>query len=204
MNLRIRLLPSALFVVAAALLSPVSASAQAIRTADLTADAAPLDTDRDGIADRDESTDTDRDGLVDALDADDDNDGIPTREERPASADRDTDRDGTPDHLDADDDNDGIPTRAERDRDASLDTDRDGLADHLDATDDRANDAPLLITASTGTIAADIDGDARPDVLTASVTSAPPAAPSHFRGDALSLALTAFGLGVVFARRHRA
>ncbi len=194
----------ALLATAIALLAlPSTAVAQAMRNTDAPTLPAIVDTDGDGLRDSLEAGDTDNDGVVDALEADDDNDGIPTREERSGNRDRDTDRDGVPDHLDADDDGDGIATRLERARDTSRDTDADGLADHLDARDDRPADAPVLIAASAGTIAADIDGDGRPDVLTGPVATAPTSAPSHRRPTLLSIATAALGLGLVVARRRR-
>lgn len=194
----------ALFAAVIALLGlPSTAVAQAMRTTDAPTLPARVDTDGDGLRDSDEAADTDNDGVVDALDADDDNDGVPTREERPGSRDRDTDHDGVPDHLDADDDGDGIDTRLERARDTSRDTDSDGLADHLDARDDRPADAPVLIAASAGTIAADIDGDGHPDVLTGPVAAPPASAPQHRRPTLLSIATAALGLGLVVARRRR-
>lgn len=120
--------------------------------------------------------DADHDGLVDALEA------------------TDTDRDGVVDALDADDDNDGIPTRDERDGDASRDADGDGWADHLDAHDD----GPLV----SGTIAADIDGDGRPDVLDDRRAPAPAQHPSRGDTHPLSLAVTALALGAVVTRRR--
>ncbi len=67
----------------------------------------PTDTDDDGILDKDEDVngdgklendDTDRDGTPNYKDADDDGDGILTKDEGRGDA----DRDGTPDYLDAD------------------------------------------------------------------------------------------------------
>jgi hypothetical protein len=64
----------------------------------------PVDSDSDGVFDylEDDTLDTDNDGVLNVLDADDDNDGIPTIEElgsggalNPA----DSDGDGTPDYL---------------------------------------------------------------------------------------------------------
>ena len=65
-------------------------------------------------------TDSDEDGIPDYLDADDDNDNVLTKDEKPnySEADglskaQDTDGDGTPDYLDDDDDGDGVLTRLE-------------------------------------------------------------------------------------------
>ncbi len=56
-----------------------------------------------------EINDADSDGVADTVDQDDDNDGIPDRDELlPGGAERDSDRDGIPDRLDLDSDNDGI------------------------------------------------------------------------------------------------
>lgn len=185
---------------AALVAAPSTASAQAMRSSAVSPMA--LDTDGDGIRDGDEAPDTDGDGVVDALEPDDDGDGIPTREERPADRNRDTDGDGLADHLDSDDDGDGVATRDERDRELSRDTDGDGLADHLDARDDRTPDAPLLVAASAGTIAADINGDGRPDVLTDAAPAAPASAPSHRHPTLLSIVTAALGLGLVVRRRR--
>ncbi len=179
----------AVLVALAIFATPAVSGAQAMRAAN-DASTTTLDADHDGLVDGLEGTDSDRDGVVDALDVDDDNDGIPTREERPGGVDRDTDGDGAPDHRDADDDGDGVPTRDERDGDASRDTDGDGWADHLDARDDG------LLTA--GTIAADIDGDGRSDVL----ADRRPAAPARRSTHPASLALTALALGAAITRRR--
>ena len=180
----------AVLVALALFATPAVSSAQAMRAPDDAVPTTTLDADRDGLVDALEGTDTDRDGVVDALDVDDDNDGIPTREERPAGADRDTDRDGAPDHRDADDDGDGVPTRDERDGDVSRDADGDGWADHLDARDDGV--------LTSGTIAADIDGDGRADVL----DERRPAAPARRPTNPVSLALTALALGAAVTRRR--
>jgi heat shock protein beta len=80
--------------------------------------------------------DTDHDGIIDALDEDDDNDTILTRNEDPnrdgTPVNDDTDNDGVPNYLDANDDGDMIITR---DEGSSLDTDNDGVPDYLDKDD---------------------------------------------------------------------
>jgi hypothetical protein len=92
------------------------------------------DSDGDGLTDAQEygdgSTprDTDGDGVPDLLDADDDNDGVPTAQESQG----DSDGDGTPDYLDDDSDNDGDPDGGEQD----TDSDCDGIPDAIDPTDD--------------------------------------------------------------------
>jgi hypothetical protein len=63
------------------------------------------DSDGDGIEDGDEHGDADDDGVINRLDADDDGDGIPTREEGTS----DVDQDGIPNHHDLDSDGDGRP-----------------------------------------------------------------------------------------------
>ena len=81
-----------------------------------------LDTDRDGILNKDEKgafediadNDTDNDGKPDYLDTDDDNDGYLTENELGTNAAlMDTDGDGKPNHVDDDDDGDGVPTITE-------------------------------------------------------------------------------------------
>ncbi len=133
------------------------------------------DTDGDGVADKAEINDptkpldSDKDGVIDALDADDDNDGIPTRFEMPdANGDgnpadaRDSDADGKPNYLDADDDNDTVLTRFEMpdpNGDGNLadarDTDADSKPDYLDTDDD--NDG-----SPTATEKPDPNGDGNP------------------------------------------
>lgn len=107
------------------------------------------DTDGDGVNDGAEvganpatPVDTDADGTADAFDTDDDNDGIPTKDEAPdANADlnpddaRNTDGDLLPDYLDNEDDGDGVLTQYEDPAD-KRDTDKDGIADYLDDDDD--------------------------------------------------------------------
>ena len=79
---------------------------------------AAADSDGDGLSDGQEigsvasPRDSDGDGTIDALDADDDGDGVPTRDEDANGngnpADDDADGDGTPDYLEVDADADGI------------------------------------------------------------------------------------------------
>jgi hypothetical protein len=80
--------------------------------------------------------DTDHDGIIDALDDDDDNDTILTRNEDPnrdgIPANDDTDNDGVPNYQDANDDGDIATTREEG---GSRDTDNDGVPDYLDKDD---------------------------------------------------------------------
>jgi hypothetical protein len=80
--------------------------------------------------------DTDHDGIIDALDDDDDNDGVLTRNEDPnldgLPLNDDTDNDGVPNYQDANDDGDMTITR---DEGSTLDTDKDGVLDYLDKDD---------------------------------------------------------------------
>ena len=108
------------------------------------------DSDADGLTDLEEignlsnPTDTDGDGIIDALDADDDNDGILTRDEGLA----DDDGDGVPNYLDEDSDNDGIPDAEENpDGDASLDDDCDSIPNFRDFFN---NDGPCAQPEDTG------------------------------------------------------
>ncbi|OQW99670.1 MAG: hypothetical protein BWK73_50030 [Thiothrix lacustris] len=107
------------------------------------------DTDGDGINDKTEvgadptkPVDSDGDGTADAFDTDDDNDGIPTKDEAPdtngdlSPTDAlDTDKDGIPNYLDKEDDGDGVLTQYE-DPTAKRDSDKDGILDYLDEDDD--------------------------------------------------------------------
>ena len=115
------------------------------------------DSDDDGILDGQEfgtgtkARDTDGDGKLDMLDADDDNDGVPTATEdhnldgdkNPSTNPLDTDADGTPNYLDNDDDGD---TKLSASEDKNLDgdknpatnptdTDGDSMPDYLDASE---------------------------------------------------------------------
>ncbi len=127
------------------------------------------DTDEDGYPDSEEigdpenPLDTDSDGTIDALQADDDGDGIPSRDEIRG----DSDEDGRPDYRDDDDDNDGVPTRDELTRDGSpdRDSDGDGTVNYLDADDDGDGLSTLLERSKLGTkwLSADSDGDGVPD-----------------------------------------
>ena len=103
------------------------------------------DTDGDGLSDADEITnplapeDSDGDDIPDALDTDDDNDGIPTRDEIGDYNLNDTldepddfDEDGIPNHLDDDSDDDGYPDEEE----GNVDTDGDSRGDFIDLDSD--------------------------------------------------------------------
>ncbi|UXP33996.1 choice-of-anchor L domain-containing protein [Reichenbachiella agarivorans] len=108
-----------------------------------------MDTDGDGIVDRDEDTngdgnpdndDTDGDGIPDYLDQDDDGDGILSiNEDLDMDGDPmndDTDGDGIPNFMDSDDDGDGLLSVAEdADENGDLtndDCDQDGIPNYLD------------------------------------------------------------------------
>lgn len=86
--------------------------------------------------------DTDGDGTVDFRDADDDGDGLPSKDEDP-----DPNHDGNPDdardtsgngadYLNPDDDDDHVPTADERPGNKDRDTDLDGRPNHIDDDDD--------------------------------------------------------------------
>lgn len=85
-------------------------------------------------SDRNKPLDSDQDGIINALDKDDDNDGIPTRQEdadkNGTARNDDTDNDGVPNYQDANDDGDSLLTR---DEGSTKDSDSDGIPDYLDA-----------------------------------------------------------------------
>lgn len=103
-------------------------------------DRTSTDTDGDSLPDGDEwpgtaddeslsnPLDSDGDGLIDAADPDDDNDGLPTKDEVAGDPTRDTDGDGLPDYLDPDSDNDGVVDGLE----SFEDEDGDGIPEWLD------------------------------------------------------------------------
>ncbi|SDZ75284.1 hypothetical protein SAMN05660964_00137 [Thiothrix caldifontis] len=110
------------------------------------------DSDGDGIGDKIEvgptpatPIDSDKDGKIDALDTDDDNDGVLTKNENyngGTPADDDTDGDKIPDYLDTDDDGDGKLSKDENNDpnkdgspDDAKDSDGDGKPDYLDKDD---------------------------------------------------------------------
>ncbi len=90
--------------------------------------------------------DTDEDGVMDALDDDDDNDGILTKNEDvnndSSPINDDTDEDGIPNFLDNDDDGDKRLTIVEG---AKLDSDKDGLLDYLDENDGVKNKVIVVV-----------------------------------------------------------
>lgn len=81
---------------------------------------------------RDKAIDSDGDGVIDALDTDDDNDGLATRDEitlaRGANLPIDVDNDGKPNWLDTDADGDGVPDAT----DGTADQNQNGKPDFLD------------------------------------------------------------------------
>jgi len=80
--------------------------------------------------------DSDHDGIIDALDPDDDNDGVYSKNEDinndSSPINDDTDNDGVPNYLDANDDGDDKLTIVEG---STKDTDNDGILDYLDKND---------------------------------------------------------------------
>jgi uncharacterized repeat protein (TIGR01451 family) len=128
------------------------------------------DSDDDGLDDAAEvgadvldPVDTDDDGVIDARDADDDNDGITTLDERadataPGIGD-DKDGDGTVNWLDVDSDGDGIPDAVEGD----LDSDGDGAPDYLDLDSDNDGLSDALEAGADGDTPVDSDGDGLAD-----------------------------------------
>jgi hypothetical protein len=140
------------------------------------------DSDDDGVRDNVELTadhsgtgdftgvDTDGDGVIDALDADDDGDSVPTKDELGGGATpRDTDGDGKADYLDADDDGDSVPTKDELGAGGAAsprDTDGDGKVDYLDADDDGDGVATKDELGAGGAASPrDTDADGKADFL---------------------------------------
>lgn len=142
-------------------------------------DPTKADSDGDGVNDKLEvgsdlnsPIDTDGDGKIDALDDDDDNDGILTKNENynngsPIS--NDTDADGKADYLDTDDDGDGVLTKNENYNGGTPendDTDGDGKPDYLDVDDDADGVFTKYENYNGGTPEDDdTDGDGKPDYL---------------------------------------
>ncbi len=184
------------------------------------------DSDRDGIFDRQEAdplnpANTDKDALIDALDPDDDNDNVPTRQEVIIPEDpgqsatfKDTDGDKTPDHLDADDDGDGVPTKIETtnaagDVDLALDTDGDGAPNYLDTDDDGDGISTFDETNGGKDINKDSDDDGIPDYLdnkndkVAVLEDTADVVDTSIGGGSMSLGIAAAGLLGVLRRRRR-
>ena len=90
--------------------------------------------------------DSDHDGTIDALDNDDDNDGVLTKNEDVnkdgSPINDDTDDDGVPNFLDANDDGDSKLTLEEG---STKDTDKDGIPDYLDKLDGVINQPQSVI-----------------------------------------------------------
>ncbi|MBX2858254.1 MAG: OmpA family protein [Cellvibrionaceae bacterium] len=138
------------------------------------------DSDGDGIPDVDEvgdiddPTDSDQDGIIDALDPDDDNDGIPTRDEdfggdddNPATQPSDEDEDGIANYLDLDSDGDGLPDSVETDNLPPLsgsDSDEDGIDDAFDVDQTGGADSNSNGVDDSAE-AIDSDGDGKPNYL---------------------------------------
>jgi len=127
----------------------------------LTAPAAPVDGDGDGLVDADEAA-----LGTDPQDADSDGDGLPDGAEVGAVASPvDTDGDGTIDALDADDDGDGIPTASEdtngNGNPADDDADGDGIPDcrESDADGDGASDGADNCRLVPNPSQSDVNGD---------------------------------------------
>jgi len=90
--------------------------------------------------------DSDHDGTIDALDNDDDNDGVLTKNEDinkdGSPINDDTDDDGVPNFLDANDDGD---TKLTQEEGSTKDTDKDGIPDYLDKLDGVINQPQSVI-----------------------------------------------------------
>lgn len=152
------------------------------------------DSDGDGIDDKsevgnpDDPTDSDHDGLIDALDPDDDNDGILTKNE----LNEDTDGDFTLNYLDDDDDGDGVPTKDE----LNEDTDGDGVVNYLDNNDDDDS----LLTSEELPVSNDLDKDGVPDYLDATDdTPEPPKAVASETAQKVTTSIGggSFGIGLI-------
>ena len=105
--------------------------------------------------------DGDGDGIDNALDADDDNDGVPDSIEAPGGIDIDSDGDGLFDRLDKDSDNDGLPDTIEGFQLNELDIDQDG---EIDNTVDADGNGLADVVATNATVQ-DSDQDGTPDFL---------------------------------------
>ncbi len=104
--------------------------------------------------------DSDHDGIIDALDHDDDNDGILTKNEDinkdNTAINDDTDQDGVPNYLDANDDGDNRLTKKEGE---TKDSDNDGIPDYLDKYDGVKHQAPKETLADEPEIVVLFDGN---------------------------------------------
>ena len=118
-----------------------------------------IDTDEDSISDSEEvgvdlgnPLDSDEDNIIDALDPDDDNDGLSTRDEEQVGTSA----------LHADTDEDGVLDSIEVGKNikAPLDTDGDGIINALDTDDDDDNiDTITEALLGTNPLLIDTDGD---------------------------------------------
>ncbi len=115
------------------------------------------DTDGDKVSDAIEigldinaPQDSDHDGIIDALDPDDDNDGVLTKNEDinqdSSPINDDTDDDGVPNFLDANDDGDNKLTIEEG---STKDSDNDGILDYLDKNDGVKDKSPKVAQKKT-------------------------------------------------------
>jgi len=137
--------------------------------------------------------DTDKDGIGNTKDSDDDNDGLPDKEELVLGTDslksdtdgdrvedpedpfpldpeetKDSDEDGIGDNADEDDDNDGVLDKEDEfpfNPNEWQDTDKDGLGDNLDLDDDDDGllDEEELFTLGTDPLNQDTDSDGLSD-----------------------------------------
>ena len=130
------------------------------------------DSDKDGLTDNEEVTapgsvslqDTDGDKIINPIDADDDNDTIPTAIELAI---------GT-NHLKADSDDDGISDAIEvgKNFNSALDSDGDGVIDALDVINDTVTDVDTDILDDTPRVnAADLDREDTARVNAANLAS---------------------------------
>jgi hypothetical protein len=157
---------------------------------DGTVDFRDADDDGDGLPSKDEDPDANHDGNpddcrdtigngCDYLSPDDDDDHVPTVEERPGNKDRDTDLDGRPNHIDDDDDGDGISTRTENAGPDGIqaDANKNGVPAYLDP--DEQAIPPLTMGGA-------MEGDAGAPIATLDSGSTPSAtdAGSSTRRDA--------------------
>jgi hypothetical protein len=115
--------------------------------------------------------DNDSDGTPDFLDADDDGDGIPTKNEEPDPNHDNNPEDArstsgnNPDYLNVDDDDDTIPTRSERPGNVDRDTDHDGRPNQLDDDDDGDGLSTSIETSGPDGVATDTNMNGIPAYL---------------------------------------
>lgn len=126
----------------------VENKAQSFGTFTLKMQIFPWETDSDNPSNNTLSTeikilrDTDRDGIANENDSDDDNDGVPDEKDAfplDKNESLDTDGDSMGDNSDTDDDNDGVPDEFDDmplDPNETMDTDKDGIGNVKDLDDD--------------------------------------------------------------------